>query len=178
MEAAELGKRIKEARLAKKMTQSEVVGDFITRNMLSQIESGAAMPSVKTLSYLARVLSLPAEQMLSADSPPDEAYQLLQDAKAALRASQYAEVPQDTAQFPPAIADELYALAARASFLAAQDCFQAEQSQQAAALCQRAIDCAAQGLYANEALRQEAAALLKQSAEKLREYYEKLSNHA
>ena len=30
-----LGKKIKEARLAKKMTQKEVVGNFITRNMLS-----------------------------------------------------------------------------------------------------------------------------------------------
>ena len=47
MGRAELGRRLKEARLARKMTQSEVVGDFITRNMLSQIESGSAMPSVK-----------------------------------------------------------------------------------------------------------------------------------
>ena len=53
-----LGKRIKEARLAKKMTQSEVVGDFITRNMLSQIESGSATPSVKTLEYLCKVLEI------------------------------------------------------------------------------------------------------------------------
>ena len=49
MSSNELGRRIKEARLAKKLTQAEVVGDFITRNMLSQIESGSALPSVKTL---------------------------------------------------------------------------------------------------------------------------------
>ena len=42
MNSEELGKRIKEARLAKKMTQSELVGTFITRNMLSRIESGNA----------------------------------------------------------------------------------------------------------------------------------------
>ena len=54
-----LGKKIKEARLAKKMTQKEVVGNFITRNMLSQIESGNAMPSLKTLKYLSQVLDLP-----------------------------------------------------------------------------------------------------------------------
>ena len=58
MENNTLGKRIKEARLAKKMTQSEVVGDFITRNMLSQIESGSATPSVKTLEYLCKVLEI------------------------------------------------------------------------------------------------------------------------
>ena len=34
MDAHTIGQRIKEARLAKKMTQAEVVGDFITRNML------------------------------------------------------------------------------------------------------------------------------------------------
>ena len=67
MDPAELGKRIKEARLARKMTQADVVGDFITRNMLSQIESGTANPSVKTLTYLAKVLQLPVNYLL-----PDE----------------------------------------------------------------------------------------------------------
>jgi len=43
MDRAALGSRIKEARLAKKLTQTEVVGSFITRNMLSQIESGTAL---------------------------------------------------------------------------------------------------------------------------------------
>lgn len=52
MNSAELGRRIKEARIAKKMTQAELVGDFITRNMLSRIESGNATPSVKTLEYI------------------------------------------------------------------------------------------------------------------------------
>lgn len=67
MENNTLGKRIKEARLAKKMTQSEVVGDFITRNMLSQIESGSATPSVKTLEYLCKVLEIEPNTLL-----PDE----------------------------------------------------------------------------------------------------------
>ena len=64
MLASGLGKKLKEARLAKKMTQAEVVGNFITRNMLSQIESGAAMPSVKTLSYLAGVLDIPLSELM------------------------------------------------------------------------------------------------------------------
>ena len=81
MTAAELGKKIKEARLAKKMTQAEVVGDFITRNMLSQIESGTAMPSVKTLSYLAGVLGLSTEQLLPADGGESDAFRVLQRAK-------------------------------------------------------------------------------------------------
>ena len=65
MNSEELGKRIKEARLAKKMTQSELVGTFITRNMLSRIESGNACPSVKTLEYLAGRLDLPAGSLIT-----------------------------------------------------------------------------------------------------------------
>ncbi len=58
MTNAELGRIIKEARIARKMTQSEVVGDFITRNMLSQIENGNAAPSMRTLQYLMDVLDI------------------------------------------------------------------------------------------------------------------------
>jgi transcriptional regulator with XRE-family HTH domain len=61
----ELGKRLKEARLHKKMTQSDVVGTFITRNMLSQIESGVASPSLRTLEYLANTLDLPMHYLIN-----------------------------------------------------------------------------------------------------------------
>ncbi|MDR2531828.1 MAG: helix-turn-helix domain-containing protein [Oscillospiraceae bacterium] len=60
-----LGKRIKEARLSKKMTQSDVVGGYITRNMLSQIESGAAFPSIRTLEYLSGVLGVPMSELIA-----------------------------------------------------------------------------------------------------------------
>lgn len=60
-----LGQKIKEARLEQKMTQKEVVGDYITRNMLSKIENDSATPSVKTLEYLAGVLGLPAGYFIS-----------------------------------------------------------------------------------------------------------------
>ena len=67
-----LGRRIKEARLAKKMTQSEVVGNFITRNMLSQIESGSASPSIKTLEYLSQVLEIPVDQLILSEEKSKE----------------------------------------------------------------------------------------------------------
>ena len=49
----DIGKKIKELRLQKFMTQSELAGNEITRNMLSRIENGAAQPSLDTLKYLA-----------------------------------------------------------------------------------------------------------------------------
>jgi transcriptional regulator with XRE-family HTH domain len=62
-----LGRKLKEARLAKKMTQSDVVGNYITRNMLSQIESGAALPSIRTLEYLSGVLGVPMSELMAED---------------------------------------------------------------------------------------------------------------
>ena len=62
MTSKEIGTIIKEARLSKKMTQNEVVGDFITRNMLSLIENGTATPSIRTLQYLATKLQIPMSQ--------------------------------------------------------------------------------------------------------------------
>ena len=59
MKENNLGERLKQARIEKKMTQKEVAGDFITRNMLSQIENGLATPSIKTIEHLAKTLNKP-----------------------------------------------------------------------------------------------------------------------
>lgn len=53
---SDLGQRLKQARLEAGLSQRELCGDVITRNMLSQIENGAARPSMDTLGYLARRL--------------------------------------------------------------------------------------------------------------------------
>lgn len=54
-----LGQKVKEARITKQMTQKELAGDFITRNMLSQIENDSATPSIKTIEFIASVLNKP-----------------------------------------------------------------------------------------------------------------------
>ena len=51
--AMELGAKLKQARLEAGLSQRQLCGDVITRNMLSQIENGAARPSMDTLRYLA-----------------------------------------------------------------------------------------------------------------------------
>ena len=62
-----LSEKIKAARKAKQLTQSELCGDKITRNMLSAIEGGKATPSLDTLRYLAEGLSVPLPYLLSED---------------------------------------------------------------------------------------------------------------
>lgn len=53
-----IGEKIKMLRTSKLMTQSELAGTEITRNMLSRIENGAAQPSLDTLRYIAAKLNV------------------------------------------------------------------------------------------------------------------------
>jgi len=55
----ELGERIRHRRTELGMTQSELCGESITRNMLSQIESGKANPSLATLRLFSERLCVP-----------------------------------------------------------------------------------------------------------------------
>jgi transcriptional regulator with XRE-family HTH domain len=64
MEEWTLGKKVKEARLHKKLTQREVAGDFITRNMLSKIENDTATPSIKTIEYISQKLDKPVSYFM------------------------------------------------------------------------------------------------------------------
>lgn len=81
-----LGQKIREARQSKGMTQKELVGDYITRNMLSKIENDSAVPSVRTLEYLAGALGFPTGYFLS-DAPVSDgtAPDGLDEARAAYR---------------------------------------------------------------------------------------------
>lgn len=65
-----LGQRLKEARMEAGLSQRQLCGDVITRNMLSQIESGKARPSMPTLQYLAQVLGKPVSWFL--DELPEQ----------------------------------------------------------------------------------------------------------
>lgn len=60
-----IGEKIKRIRADKKITQSELVGNKITRNMLSAIESDKASPSLDTLRYLASRLGVPIDYLVS-----------------------------------------------------------------------------------------------------------------
>lgn len=60
-----IGEKIKQARLEKKMTQSDVADDKLTRNMISAIESGKALPSLDTLMHITEKLELPVAYLLS-----------------------------------------------------------------------------------------------------------------
>lgn len=60
----ELGEKIKALRKARGLTQAQLAGEHITRNMLCEIEKGKASPSLDTLSAIAEGLSVPAAFLL------------------------------------------------------------------------------------------------------------------
>lgn len=60
-----IGEKIKQLRLSKLMTQSDLAGNQITRNMLSSIEHGTALPSLPTAIYIAERLNVPLGYLLS-----------------------------------------------------------------------------------------------------------------
>lgn len=174
MTALERGKRIKEARISKKMTQSEVVGDFITRNMLSQIESGAATPSVKTLEYLAETLDIPiSELMPRGDEEPDgtDAFRRFLRAKELLCSGLFREALSELEDCTGGgLEDEFYAVSARCYLKLAEE-ISAENTAEAVEYAKKAADLAERGLYANAALKAEAVRLLNVLAERLSRYY-------
>lgn len=183
MDNAELGRRLKAARLAKKMTQSDVVGTFITRNMLSQIESGSATPSMKTLEYLAGVLELPLEKLLAEGELPEESDSgifTLVHAKQLLQEKRYEEllrscIPEGT------VADELHALRSMAHLGIAQRLAESEETealQSAVMHARSAVKDAETGLYANAARVAQANQLIARIAQYLSSYYSNLADTA
>ncbi|MGM9680600.1 MAG: helix-turn-helix domain-containing protein [Eubacteriales bacterium] len=59
-----LGQKVRMLRKERRLTQAALCGTYMTRNMLSQIESDSANPSVATIRYLAKVLEVPAGYFL------------------------------------------------------------------------------------------------------------------
>ena len=176
MNRVELGKRIKEARLAKKMTQTEVVGTFITRNMLSQIESGTATPSLKTLEYLAGVLDIPMQTLIpdSREGSPDLAADPDSDADKLWEAKEhYADGQYGTAAelaeslINGRFSDEGYGIAARCYMNMAADCEKAGDMSKAAQLAQKADELADKGIYASREIKTSCTLLLNRIADKL-----------
>ncbi len=180
MDNGALGKLIKDARLAKKMTQAEVVGDFITRNMLSQIESGTATPSVKTLEYLCRVLEIPMTAILPTDDVGDvsEVGNSLPRLKDLYFCEKYEQVIEFKSE-QSAFNDEINAIKAKANLALAiklSDDDSADVLQKALQYAKAASELSQIGIYSNDAVKAEALIALSNIAQKLTEYYKDFIN--
>lgn len=72
---AGIGAQIRALRVAAGLTQSQLCGAYITRNMLSRIENGAVHPSVDTLIYIANRLKVSPAYFLCLNDGEREQFQ-------------------------------------------------------------------------------------------------------
>ena len=170
-----LGQKIKELRLAKKLTQREVVGDFITRNMLSQIESGTATPSVRTLAYLAKVLEVPVSTLLESDETQGVADGLA-EAKRLYRQGKYKPCMAALSQVEEEFTDEANALKAKASLKLAREALLAGDFDQVRQHAGNAIAFNDDTIYESQSIKAEALLCLDEVTNEGWDYFMQYQN--
>ena len=157
-----LGQKLKQTRLARGMTQSQVVGDRITRNMLSQIENDLASPSVGTLEYLASVLNVRLSWLL-ADEQEEAEVRRTQRLRELLKRGEYAACLDLAPEHAP---DDEQALAlATAAAQCAQRALEAERFDTARHLARLGILWNAGSIYESAELTLQLQALLARCAQ-------------
>ena len=144
----ELGKRLQQARQEAGLSQKQLCGEKITRNMLSQIEHGTAKPSMTTLQYLAARLGKPVGYFLEEATLPSaqgifnarQAWEN-QDAKGVLDA--LAECGEDDVT-----QQEYWLLTAFATLYLAEEALAQEKPEYARTLLEQAAQAEGKTLYA------------------------------
>lgn len=159
----ELGQLLRQARLEAGLSQRELCGDQISRNMLSQIENGSAHPSMETLSYLAQKLNKPISYFLDEQTIASPNHELMEQAKAAFAEGNYGQTLSLLAQYQPddPIYDwEYYLLEAQSCIELAATAIQKNHAAHAAQLLERAARAGELTPYYNDATRRQRLLLL------------------
>ena len=142
----ELGQRLKQARLEVGLSQRQLCGDTITRNMLSQIENGSARPSMDTLQYLATRLGKPIFYFLEEQAVTSPNQAIMEQARSAPPAE--ALVILKEYQAPDAVFDrERWLLEALACLTLAEEALMDTRTGYAATLLQQAAAAGRQTPY-------------------------------
>lgn len=118
LDGKQIGERIRQLRLKRGLTQKELAGEQMTRNMLSLIENGVSLPSLSSLVYLASVLSVPVDYFFSTTEEDEGRYiklSVIDALRESYRQAQYADCTTRIQTMPPtAVDDEVALLGARA----------------------------------------------------------------
>lgn len=158
----ELGQRLRQARLEAGLSQRQVCGDLITRNMLSQIENGIAHPSMETLCYLAQQLDKPVSFFLDEQTAPRNQI-IIEQARSAFAEKDYKKVLECLAQYQnadPVFDWELHLLEALSCIELAAQAIQENRFPYASQLLERAGEAGSQTPYYNEPTKRQRLLLL------------------
>lgn len=119
-----LGERLRLARQEAGLSQRQLCGDYMTRNMLSQIENGSAKPSMDTLRYLAEQLGKSVSYFLEEQVQLSENQPAMEQAEEAARRRDWEGVRRSLEQYKapdPLFDDRRALLGALAAMALAQE---------------------------------------------------------
>lgn len=163
----ELGARLRQARLEAGLSQRQLCGDEITRNMLSQIENGSARPSMTTLQYLAARLGKPVSYFLEEQAVLSANQQVMAEARRAFLTGENQSVIKVLADYrgPDPVFDQEKALLLCLSALdAAEQALSQGRAPYAAALLRQAGSAGQGCCYYSQALERRRLLLLGRAA--------------
>ena len=113
-----VGEKIRLRRKELGLTQREVAGENMTRNLICRIERGDCLPSLDSLSAIAKALSVPVSYLVSEedDFTAFAVGAMLPDLREAYAAGRFADVMTLIGKLPPdGIADEVAYIGAAAA---------------------------------------------------------------
>lgn len=163
----ELGARLRQARLEAGLSQRQLCGGEITRNMLSQIENGSARPSMATLRYLAGRLGRPVSYFLEEDAVILPNLAVMESARAAYSAGCWEQARQAMAEYQqpdPVFDAERALLLACACLKLAEQALEQQRDAYALRLLREAEEAGGQTPYYGQELERQRLLLLAQAA--------------
>ncbi len=156
-QAKTIGERIRQLRNKRGLTQKELAGEQMTRNMLSLIETGSALPSLASLAYLAEVLEVPVDYFFSSTEEDEGRYiklSLIDGLRQHYQEGRYADcVTQIQAMPASAVDDEVALIGAHAGLCIALESAAAYELKTAAGHLKNAQEYVQKTVYASEDLR-------------------------
>ena len=153
-----LGEKLRLARLEAGLSQRQLCGDFLTRNMLSQIEHGTARPSLDTLQYLAGKLGKSVGYFLDEDVLVTPNRSVVELAREALRQGNWEALEKALEQYrtPDEVFDEEQKLLRLRWLLhKARGALDSGKKPYALALLEQAEETAENALYADGDIRRQ-----------------------
>jgi len=173
----DMGSKIKQARLEAGLSQRQVCGDTITRNMLSQIENGVARPSMDTLKFLAAQLGKSVSFFLEETAVETPNPQVMADARQAYAQHRFADLLDILAAYrspDPLFDEEMWYLSALAALGRAEELLRMGDAAAAAALLEQVHR---GSIYYRPDLEQRRRLMLEKAYQELEEYYRLQANY-
>jgi len=149
-----LGEKIRTLRLNRKLTQAQLAGTSVTRNMLSLIENGNAMPSLDTLIDFAQRLEVPVGYFFTSDEEEIAQFHkmnLIYKIRSLFQAQEYKECLEECAVLPVRD-DEIRMIEAESYFALAGKACRADMLSTALSYLRKAEDAAKQSSYISESV--------------------------